>query len=393
MTCAFGRHGGGPSRAPSLLYVDVVWWHIAIHRATLIRKALAAGYNVHVAVPKGGDEKTVRALGAEVHRIDLSRQGMELFKETISLARLIPLYRKIRPDLVHHLTLKPVFYGTLAAAAARVPAVLNAVTGLGYLFDDHGGGFKIARDSILRTVRPAFRRRNVFFLFQNGADKEEFERIGLCVPERSFLIPGSGVDVERFVPKTPPDGTPSVVFPSRLLRPKGVLDFIEAARRLRESGVVARFVLAGHPDPGNPLSASEREIHEWVREGIVDWAGWVQDMPAFLATSHVVCLPSYREGLSMTILEALAAGRAIVTTDVPGCRDAVTHGVEGLLVPPRDPVALAEALRWLIEDPNLRARMGAAGRERAVREFSSERVCRETLALYERIFADMESPG
>ncbi|HXG61673.1 MAG TPA: glycosyltransferase family 4 protein [Planctomycetota bacterium] len=366
--------------------MDIVWWHVAIHRKELIQSAIRAGYDVHVALPPGGDEKALQALGAEIHRVNLSRKGMEPFREAVSLARLAPFYRKIKPRLVHHLTLKPVLYGTLAAAAARVPAVLNAVTGLGYLFDRHGALFRTAREGVLRMLRPAFRRRNVFFLFQNEEDRSEFERRGLATPERTRVIPGSGVDIERFQPKhAPAEGMPIVVLPARLLRPKGVIEFVQAARKLHQTGVRARFLLAGRPDPGNPASISEAEIRDWMREGVVEWTGWVTDMPGLLARSHVVCLPSYREGLAMTILEAMAAGKPVVTTDVPGCRDAVTHGREGLLVPPRDPAALAEALRTLIRDPGLRERMGAAGRARAVREFSAERVCEETLALYERI--------
>jgi glycosyltransferase involved in cell wall biosynthesis len=368
--------------------VDIVWWHLAIHRAALIREALRAGYRVHVALPPGGDERALQALGAEVHKIDISRKGMEPFQEIAGIGSLLSLYRKVLPDLVHHLTLKPVLYGTIAAAAARVPAVVNAVTGLGYLFDDHGFGFRAARTGGLCAAAPIFRRRNVYFVFQNDQDRLELEGLGLAVRGRTALIPGSGVDVERFAPCPPPDGIPVVVLPARILKSKGVLEFVEAARQLRKAGVVARFALAGAPDPGNPLSIPANCIQEWVREGVVEWAGWVSDMAGLLARSHVVCLPSYREGLPMTLLEALAAGRPIVTTDVAGCRDAVTHGVHGFLVPPRNPSALAEAIRCLIEDPALRTRMGAAGRERAVREFSTQRICRETLALYARVLGE-----
>lgn len=371
-----------------LLFVDSTPRHFFMHRAALARSASAAGYEVHLAVDSGTHAPELAGLGVRVHPIRLSRRGMEPLREARSIAELAGLYRKLRPKIVHHLTVKPVFYGTLAALAARVPAVLNAVTGLGYLFDDHGFAFQTVRDSALLVSRPAFRRKNVFFVFENAADREEFERRGLAVPERTSVIPGSGVDVERFVPKPPPEGLPTVVLPARLLRPKGVFEFIEAARRLRREGVRARFVLAGSPDPGNPLSVSEADARGWVGEGIVEWPGWVRNMPGLLASCHIVCLPSYREGLSMTLLEALAAGRAVVTTDVPGCRDAVTHEVHGLLVPPKDPEALARALRRLIEYPELRARMGAAARERAVREFSARKICDQTLALYARILGE-----
>lgn len=371
-----------------LLFVDSTPRHFLIHRAALARRAAAAGYEIHLAVDPGALERDLAGLGVRVHPIKLSRRGMEPFREARSVAALASLYRRIRPRIVHHLTMKPVLYGTFAATAAGVPAILNAVTGLGYLFDDHGAAFRAARAASIRMARAVFRRGNVFFLFQNARDRGEFVRLGLATLERSLLIPGSGVDVDRFRPKPSPSGTPVVVLPARLLKAKGVVEFVEAARRLRKEGVDARFVLAGEPDPGNPTSLAGSQIRQWVAEGVIEWPGWVKDIPGLLAASHVVCLPSYREGLSMTLLEALAAGRAVVTTDVPGCRDAVTDGVEGLLVPPRDPDALARALRRLIEDPELRARLGAAGRERAVREFSTRRVCDETLALYARLLEE-----
>lgn len=371
-----------------LLFVDSTPRHFLIHRAALARRAAAAGYEIHLAVDPGALERDLAGLGVRVHPIKLSRRGMEPFREARSVAALASLYRRIRPRIVHHMAMKPVLYGTFAATAAGVPAILNAVTGLGYLFDDHGAAFRAARAASIRMARAVFRRGNVFFLFENAWDRGEFVRLGLATLERSLLIPGSGVDVDRFRPKPSPSGTPVVVLPARLLKAKGVVEFVEAARRLRKEGVDARFVLAGEPDPGNPTSLAGSQIRQWVAEGVIEWPGWVKDIPGLLAASHVVCLPSYREGLSMTLLEALAAGRAVVTTDVPGCRDAVTDGVEGLLVPPRDPDALARALRRLIEDPELRARLGAAGRERAVREFSSRRVCDETLALYARLLEE-----
>ncbi|MFN3487286.1 MAG: glycosyltransferase, partial [Planctomycetota bacterium] len=234
-----------------VLYVDIVSWHVRIHRMALIREAITKGYDVHVALPHAGREPALRALGSSIHKVALSRKGMEPFQEGWSIGELARLYRRLRPRLVHHLTLKPVLYGTLAATAARVPAVLNAVTGLGYLFDDHGPAFRAAREVALRLLRPALRRKNVYFLFQNADDRAEFERRGLAAPERTRLLPGSGVDVERFAPQPPPNGTPAVVLPARLLRPKGVLEFVQAARLLRREGVQARFILAGSPDPGN----------------------------------------------------------------------------------------------------------------------------------------------
>jgi glycosyltransferase involved in cell wall biosynthesis len=191
------------------------------------------------------------------------------------------------------------------------------------------------------------------------------------------------VDLDAFTPSPEPAGPPLVVLPARLLWDKGVGEFVAAARALRARGVEARFALAGTPDPMNPASITEAQLAEWVGEGVVEHLGWIDDMPGLLRRAHVVCLPSYREGMPKSLLEAAAAGKPIVTTDVPGCRDVVAPEDNGLLVPVRDAVALEEALARLIGAPELRERMGRRGRERAVAEFGIDRVVSRTLELYD----------
>ncbi|WP_333843179.1 glycosyltransferase family 4 protein, partial [Pelomicrobium sp.] len=220
-------------------------------------------------------------------------------------------------------------------------------------------------------------------IVQNPDDAAAVRRLGVT-PERIRLISGAGVDGELFSPRPEPDGAPVVMLASRLLWDKGVGEFVEAARRLAGRG---RFVLVGAPDPDNPASVSEADLRGWVSEGVVEWWGAREDMPAVLNQAHIVCLPSYREGLPKVLLEAMACGRPVIATDAPGCRDCVRDGDNGLLVPIRDAGALAGAIARLLDDPALRRRMGERGRERAVEEFSQERVIAATLAVYREALA------
>jgi glycosyltransferase involved in cell wall biosynthesis len=216
---------------------------------------------------------------------------------------------------------------------------------------------------------------------QNEDDRAFVAGLGIVPEKRVVLVPGSGVETGRFAPAPEPEGVPVVLFPSRLLRDKGVEEFVAAARLLRARGVAARFVLVGDRDPENPASVPAQTLHAWTNEGVVEHWGWRDDMPAVYAQASVVCLPSWREGMSRALLEAAACGRAIVTCDVPGCRDVVADGA-GVLVPARDPQALAQALATLLADPAKRQALGVRARARALAEFSLERVVRDTLAIY-----------
>jgi glycosyltransferase involved in cell wall biosynthesis len=218
-------------------------------------------------------------------------------------------------------------------------------------------------------------------IVQNPDDAEALARMGVD-RARIRLIPGAGVDTERFSPRPEPEGVPVVMLASRLLWDKGVGEFVEAARRLKGRG---RFVLVGAPDPHNPASVTEADLRAWREEGVIEWWGAQEDMPATLNAAHIICLPSYREGMPKVLLEAMACGRPVVTTDAPGCRDCVADGDNGLLVPVRDAQALAVAIERLLDDAALRRRMGQRGRERAVAEFSQERVIAETLAVYRQV--------
>ena len=352
------------------------------HRLPLALAARDAGYEVHVATPAWPGAEHLRAQGLVFHDIPLLRRGTRPFQELKGFMALLRLYRGLRTDIVHHVTIKPVLYGGIAARMAGVPAVVSAVPGLGYVFINRGARIAVVRRLVMCVYRLALRQRRLRVIFQNPDDMVLFVKQGLVRRGDGVLIRGSGVDMENFSPRPEAPGTPVVLLASRMLWDKGVGEFVEAAHRLREAGVAARFVLVGDTDPGNPAAIPRTQLEAWRDAGAVEWWGHQADMQEVFAAAQVVCLPSYREGVPKVLIEAAACGRPSVATDVPGCREIVRHEVNGLLVPPRDAQALADALRRLVEDPDLRARLGRAGRDIAVAEFSLRRVIDETLGVY-----------
>jgi glycosyltransferase involved in cell wall biosynthesis len=353
------------------------------HRLPIALAARDAGYEVHVATPDSPLAATIQKHRLAFHEIPLHRSSVRPWKELLTLQSLIALYRNLQPDLVHHVTIKPVLYGGLAARLTKVPAVVHAIPGLGHVFMDKGMTAGLLRFAVKRIYRLALSHPHMKVIFQNPDDQILLERGQLVQLSDAVLIRGSGVDMNIFTPRPEPEGVPVVILAARMLWAKGIGEFVDAARLLREQKVEARFVLVGESDPGNPSAVPVWQLEQWHDSGVVEWWGACSDMPRVFAEAHVVCLPSYYpEGVPKVLIEAAACGRPIVTTDVPGCREVVRHEENGLLVPTRDPVALAAALRRLIMSPALRDFLGRRGREIAVAEFGLERVIAETLAVY-----------
>ena len=368
-----------------LLNVNVAWFFLS-HRLAIARAARDAGFDVHVAADISSDEEVtaVRKEGLTFHRVRLSRGGLLSARDFGYVAQLTNVMRHVRPDLIHNITAKPIVYGTLVARALGIPGILNAVSGLGYSFSGGQERWLLSR-VVASAYRLALRRPGIRVIFQNTDDIEAFVSARIVDPAQAILIRGSGVDLEAFALSCEPDGPPRVVLPGRMLRDKGVFEFARAAALLRSRGSPATFLLAGMMDEANPAGLSQRELSQLQQDTGVEWLGHVADMPALLRSVHLVCLPSYREGLPKALLEACAAGRPIVATDVPGCREVVDDEVNGLLVRPRDGVVLAEALQRLLSDPELRARMGMAGRRKAEGEFGVAAAVSATLEVYRKI--------
>lgn len=358
------------------------------HRLPVAEGARQSGYSVHVATRPGESVTDICSRGFIHHELPLSRSGKNPFAELNLLISIWWLCWRLRPEVLHLVTIKPVLYGGIAARLAPVKSVIAAISGLGFVFMATGPKASVVRGLVGCLYRRALGKRNLRAVFQNPADLEALIRLGAIIREKSVLIRGSGVDLSLCKPCLETSGVPVVTLAARLLRDKGVFEFVEAARLLRQRGLEVCFQLVGDIDPDNPTSIGPDELDQWRSEGTVECLGYRRDIAAVFAQSHVVVLPSYREGLPKVLVEAAACGRAVVTTDVPGCRDAIEPDVTGLLVPVRDPVALADAIQRLIDDPKLRQQMGRAGRELAEREFAIEKVVRQHLEIYRELESD-----
>ena len=359
-------------------------WYLYNFRLNLAKALRALGYEVVLISPPGEFQQLLQKNGFSWIPFPLSRQGFNPFMELETLWRLIHLYRQVRPDIVHHFTIKPVIYGSLAARFLSIPGIINSITGLGHLFIDPGIHTRLLRNIAKWLYRISLRRTHV--IFENPADRDIFIKNKFLKAGQTHLILGTGVDTEKFYPSRREADVPVVLFASRFLTTKGLPEFVEAAQILKQKGVRGRFAIAGTTDPGNPASISQAQIDSWKQSGLTEWWGWQADMPAALAKADIFCLPSYREGVPNALIEACASGLPIVTTDVPGCRDVVTDGLNGFLVPPRDPQALAEALEKLLIDPDLRSRMGEMGRQFALENFSLNLAIQQTLSVYRQAF-------
>ncbi|MEE3502156.1 glycosyltransferase family 4 protein [Acidiphilium acidophilum] len=365
--------------ARHLVYLIGEDWFFASHFRARARAARAAGWRVSVVTRTGSAAAELRDEGFEVHGVDFRRARLNPLAEGRLALHIAALYRKLAPDLVHHVALKPILLGSVAARLAGVGAIVNAPVGQGFVFASETAKARVLRPLVGAAMRATIGARGAIAIFENAEDRAAMIAAGAIRADDAVLIRGAGVDLARFRPVIPPPGPVRIVLGARMLRDKGIGEFIAAAGRLKGQG--GDFVLAGTPDPGNPASLTEGDLRAAPN---VRWIGHCDDMASLFASCHIACLPSYREGLPKFLLEAMAAGLPCVATDVTGCREAVVAGETGLLVPPRDPAALGAALAGLIDDPARRARFGAAGRSRAERFYAEPIICAETLAVYER---------
>lgn len=369
---------------PHLLFWITEDWYFCSHRLPLARAALAAGYRVTVVTQVHQHEELIKNYGIRVIPLAISRRSLNPLRELALLAKIYTIYRREHPDIVHQVAMKPVLYGSIAAYWAGIPNIVNALAGLGFIFSSTRLQARLLRPVTKLILRWIF-KSNTHLILQNQDDWQLLNKLVSMPTQRIHLIRGVGVDLTTFCPIPPPLETPAgpiIILAARLLWDKGIGELVAAAQILRARGITARYVLVGAPDPGNPATVTATQLQAWVDAGLIEWWGQRADMAAVLQQCHIACLPSYREGLPKVLAEAAACGLPIVTTDTPGCREVVTHGKNGLLVPARDAQALANALATLINDPTLRMTYGQAGRQRAVIEFGSEPIIAATLAIY-----------
>jgi glycosyltransferase involved in cell wall biosynthesis len=373
-----------------LLFLVNVDWFFLSHRLPVALAAKEAGYDVWVAAADSGKGEVIRSHGFHYIPLSISRSGQAFWSELRIFIYILNLYRKVKPDLVHHVTIKPVLYGSLVSKFFPKMAVINAVTGMGFVFsgDKKASGLK---NFVTLAFRMAFSKKKLKIVFQNEADRNVFLKSKLIKPEKTLLIRGSGVDCNIYKPvaqsKTDSEH-PIVLLASRTIWDKGIAEYTEAARIVKRKFPDVRFLLAGLVDEGNPNVVPESLLTDWHNEGIIEWLGHIDDMAELISKASIVALPTfYPEGVPKILIEAAASGKAIVTTNRPGCNDIVKHGVNGLLVSERDSIELASAIMKLLNAPELMENMGKAGREMVLNEFDVKIVIRETLNLYKQMLA------
>ena len=376
-----------------ILYLVSEDWYFVSHRLPMARSARATGYEVHVATKVGNCAQQIIGEGFSLHPIQWRRGSMNPFRFLATILETRRLYRQLRPHLVHHVALVPTVIGSIAALGLPM-ARLNAFAGLGYIFTSATAKARFVRFFADPLLGWLLNRPDTTVLVQNSDDRAVAMRLGVPA-ERIALIPGSGVDVDVLAPLPEPTGPFTIGFVGRLLDDKGVRTLVRAHDILAKRGLTVRTLLAGAPDPSNPASIPDHVLTGWRSRPNLTLLGHIDDVRTIWAQAHVGVLPSRREGLPKSLLEAAACGRPLIATDVPGCREIARHGVNALLVPPDDPEALANAVEVLMKDRDLRLRFGHASRQLVTDEFSSSRIGREIVALYARLLAgapEFEAP-
>lgn len=355
-------------------------WALYQSRIPLAKKLHADGHEVVMVSPHDQYTHYLTDAGFRWMGFSLSQRGYNILQEISTFLHILQIYRKEKPDIVHHFTIKCVLYGSIAARLLHIKRIINSITGMGYVFSDSHPSKYILQSIIRLLYRLSL--HGTTLIFQNPDDRALFIEQKWIDPQSSHLIRSSGVDLDYFVPSTKPDGTVNILLPARMLKDKGIHIFVEAARLLKQNGVPCQMILAGDSDGQNPDTVSPAQLTAWHREGIVEWLGWLNDMRQLYERTDIVCLPTYyREGVPRSLIEGAACGLPLVATDIPGCREVVKHNQNGLLVPARDSRALYNALRQLIYDSELRKRMGGKSREIS-EQFSIEHVVAETIRLY-----------
>lgn len=370
---------------PKLMFVVNLDKFFMSHRLQIAQAALQHGFEVHVVTGLTSYMDKMRALGLIVHPLSLDRRSVGILSNGRTFFQILRVFMQVKPDVVHLVTIKPVLLGGFAARLAGVHGVVAAISGLGFVFTSYGIKARFRRWLVEGLYRLALGHNTLKVIFQNEDDRASLVKLSGLSRKKTTLISGSGVDLDEYPVSPLPKSTPIVILAARLLIDKGVREFVEAAHLLKDHRSNARFVLVGNPDTGNPATITEDELSGWLSKGVIEHWGYHDDMPHVLSLSHIVVLPSYREGLPKILIEAAACGRPVITTNVPGCRDAIKENKTGLLVPLRDAEALAKAINRLLVDRNLCEEMGRAGRELAEQAFNVKHVVKQHLHIYNEL--------
>jgi glycosyltransferase involved in cell wall biosynthesis len=369
-----------------ILFVVNTDWFFISHRLPIAIEAIRQGYEVHLAASISSNDNIslLELEGLHVHGLIIDRKSKNPISAIFTIIRLYILFKKIKPDLVHLVTIKPVLFGGLAARLAKIPAIVAAISGLGHIFTE-GNRHYFLKKIVTQLYKRALCHENIKIIFQNIDDKNILIRNSLCTNRQSVLIKGSGVDLVKYQLKPEPKGKMQVIFAARLLKEKGIFEFIEAAKVLHSEKIDCCFLLAGGLDQGNPSSISNNDLISLIKDKNIRYLGYREDMADILSKSNIVVLPSYREGLPKVLIEAAACGRAVITTDVPGCRDAIINNETGILVGVKNSIQLAEAIKLLVQNQPLREKLGKNGRLLAENEFDIKDVVQRHLSIYQQL--------
>ena len=365
-----------------ILYFANTDWFLYNYSLSLFKFIQTKGYQVYLSSPKGTYSALLQKENLNWQEFPLSRKGMNPLKEIHSVQQFQKVLAATQPEILHNFTLKSVLYGSLAAKKFSHIKIINTITGMGFLFINKDIRTRLVRAILIPLLRFALKDTKVLFL--NTTDRDFYLERRIIEPGQAKIIHGSGVDIDTFSPGKPiqKKKKPTIIFPARFLKDKGIYEFVEAARITKKKHEECVFVLVGSIDKGNPSSIREDELNAWIKEGIVECWGWQDEMAAVYQQASMVCLPSYREGLATSLLEAAACAVPIITTDVPGCRELVINDKTGFIVPTHNTKELARCIIYLVEHPAQSIEMGLRAREFIVEEYSQDTVNADIYQTY-----------
>lgn len=374
------------------MFIVNVDWFFMSHRLPIALEAISKGFEVHLATTVTDKKEELEKLGIKIHPLLIGKDKSGIFQFIRSFFEIISVLKQVKPNIVHLVTIKPVLLGGVVTRVMKVEAVVAAISGLGSVFSARGLIPSIRRGLIAGVYKQALKHKNLKVIFQNENDKTILKKITGLKDKQIHMIPGSGVNLNLFNPEPAMGEDMKFIFAGRLLYEKGVGEFVEAAKTMQAEATVRKqkikFILVGAPYPNNPSSVELETIRQWEQSGIIEYWGVRQDMPEVLRQAFAVVLPSYYgEGLPKILIEAAASGRAVITTDHPGCRDAIINNVTGLLVKTRDAADLSKAMRRLVDNPEQAKAMGEEGRKLAEQKFAIESVTNEHLNIYKTLLS------
>jgi glycosyltransferase involved in cell wall biosynthesis len=372
-----------------LFIVNVDWFFIS-HRLPLAIKAIENGYEVHLACNYSKSKEFLEKKGIACHEIQFTRSNYNIMNALIICKQIHALLKDIKPDITHLVTIKPILLGGIVARLLKLPSVVFAISGLGYIFISKGKIASIRKRMIGLIYAYVFKHKNICVIFQNTDDQNELSKLSGLNKIHSVIIPGSGVDTERFSISQLPKSPPVIMMASRLLKDKGVYEYISAARIIGHKNKNIKFVLVGTPDPENPSSISIEEVNGWIDKGYIEYWGQQEDMPNVISKSTIVVLPSYREGLPKVLLEASSSGRPVITTNVAGCRDAIIDMRTGFLVEKYNAQDLADKIVTLSSNLDRCIQMGQSGRKLVEEKFSEKLIVSHHMKVYEKLLLEQK---